>query len=144
MAQDSPIELGDLIVYPLLARSYDMVIGLWQRFRGYPPFILFHSELAKGLKIKLGNDGWDYLKGTEKIGRCSDWLEGLKERDDGFVIPHGFFVEANASYVKSYLEQNGLRLGYILKTTYKYRKHSYEDIKTMEDYQLLDVSRLII
>ncbi len=142
--QGSPIELGDLIVYPLVSRARDMVIGLWQWFRDHSSFLLLHNELTRGLKIELRDNGWDYMKDARKLGRCSDWLEGLKVRDDDFVIPHGCFVEAGSSFVKSYLKQNGLRLGYVLKTTYRYRKHSYEDIKTIDDYQLLNVSRLII
>ena len=49
-----------------------------------------------------------------------------------------------AEHMESYLNTNGLSLGYVAKTTYKYREYGYEEAKSLDDYRLIGISRLIL
>lgn len=145
---NQPIELRDLIVYPLIARNRDLVIGLWQWFRGFSsPHGLFglNPELATGLDIRLGAREWWYMRGETKVACCADWLEGLREMyDNGSGIPHGHYIQADLSFVSSHLEAKGLRLGYVVKTTYRHRARSYSEPEEFVDYRLMRVGRVIV
>jgi len=141
----SPIKVHDLILYPIVARNRDLVIVLWQWFRDFSvPFGLLEG-LGRDLEVKLENSKWKYLKEKIVVAKSCDWLEGLKDRyDKDLEIPHGHYIEINLSFLNSYLKENQLRLGYVMKIVYKYKKYSYEEVKVLEDYQLLGVSRVII
>jgi len=144
--ENPPIKIEDLIIYPLVSRNIDSVINLWQWFRGFhhAPFGL-SLELAYNLWIKIENYGWKYVNNKTIVAKSCDWLEGLKERHDkDLEIPHGQYIEINESFLDSYLKKNQLRLGYVTKVVYKYRKYSSEEPKVIEDYQLIDVSKIII
>jgi len=139
----SPIELGDLIFYPLLTTPSDLVIGLWQWFRDYHPFFVLHPKLVEGFQIQLENRRWSYVKDGNRVASSQDWLEGLKERSD-LEIPHGTYIEVDSSFLNSYLEGEGLRLGYVSKTTHKYRKYTSDKGQLIEDYRLVGVSKIIV
>jgi len=142
---DSPVQVSDLMIYPLVARNRDLVIALWQWFRDYlPPFGLF-GELNDDLRIELEDRRWEYVKNGHAVARSGNWLEGLKERyDKELGVPSGNYIETEASFLKSYLDKNRLRLGYVLKTTHKYRDYSYEEAKSFDTHRLIGVSPLIV
>lgn len=139
--ETTQIEIGDLIIYPLIARNRYLVISLFQWFRGYHlPFTLY-SELVDGLYIKLEDDRWSYMKDYQRISSSQDWLEGLKEREDkDLEIPHGNYIEADSSFVTSYLAKRDLKLGYVLKISHKYKEHNYDEVKLIESYELIGVN----
>ena len=142
---DSPIQVSDLIIYPLISRNRDLVISLWQWFRDYSiPFGLF-GELKDDLGIELEDRKWKYVKNGHAVARSCTWLEGLKERyDKELGIPSGNYIEAEAPFIEQYLSKNQLRLGYVLKTAYKHKEYSYEEAKSFDTYRLIGVSPLII
>lgn len=141
----SPIKVQDLIHYPIVARNGNSVIALWQWFRNFSVPFGLSEELGRDLEVKLENNRWKYLKEKIVVAKSCDWLEGLKDRyDKDLAIPHGHYIEINSSFLNSYLKENQLRLGYVMKIVYKYKKYSYEEAKVFEDYQLIGVSKLII
>jgi len=141
----SPIKVQDLILYPIVARNRDLVIALWQWFRDFSVPFGLSEELGRDLEVKLESNGWKCHKEKIVVAKSCDWLEGLKDRHDkDLEIPHGHYIEINSLFLDSYLKENRLRLGYVMKTVYKYKKYSYEEAKVLEDYQLLGVSRVII
>lgn len=142
---DSPAKIADLIIYPLIARNSDLVIALWQWFRDYSiPFGLYDG-LQDGLVIEIEKETWNYVKDRCTIAKSGSWLEGLKERyDKDMGIPSGNYIEINSSFLESYLNMNGLRLGYVLKTTYRYKEYAYKEVKTFDDFRLIGVVPLIL
>ena len=142
---DSPVQIADLLVYPLVVRNCNSVIALWQWYRDYSiPFGLY-AGLTDGLVIEMTDNNWNYVSNGHTLARSSNWLEGLKERyDRGLEIPSGNYIEVNSSFIQSYLHKNGLRLGYVVKTTYKYRDYAYKEAKSINDYRLIKVNPLIL
>ncbi|MBC8461414.1 MAG: hypothetical protein H8D67_25855 [Deltaproteobacteria bacterium] len=142
---DQPIKVDDLILYPLVARNRDLVIDLWQWFRDYHASFALYSKLGEGLYIKVENCQWTYMKDARRVANSVNWLEGLKERHEkDYAIPQGNYIEVDSSFIRSYLDENGLRLGYISKTTYKYKKYSYDKAESIENYELIGVGRIIV
>ncbi len=142
---NAPIKLGDLSVYPLVARNVDLVINLWQWYRNFPLSFGLSKDLAHGTKIRLKSNGWKYLKDKTVIAKSSDWVEGIKEKyDKDLEIPHGQYIKINSSFLNSYLKENQLRLAHAIKTEYKYKEHSYKEAKVFKDYKLIGVSKIIV
>ena len=87
---------------------------------------------------------WKYVINGKSVTWSYTWLEGLRERYDRELgIPSGNYIEAEASFIESYLRKNQLRLGYVLKTAYKHKEYSYEEAKSFDTYRLIGVSPLI-
>lgn len=141
---DFPVQVADMIVHPLVVRNHDLVIALWQWFRDYcTPFGLWYG-LADKLNIQIAGDSWSYVENGSTVAISSNWLEGLKERHDKDMgIASGSYIEADPIFVKSYLNGHGLRLGYVLKSTHRYREYSYQEAKSFDQYRLIGVSRII-
>ncbi len=143
--EDAPIEINDLVIFPLVYRCKPLVISLWQWFRDcHPPFLL--SKYLDGkMTIRLHKNELDYYYGDKIIARVSDWLEGLKERNDrDMEIPHGTYILMKTEFLNKLLVDNGLRLGYVVRINYNFKKSSYDKVQSYEEYHLLDVSRIII
>ena len=141
-----PIRMKDLIIYPIVARARDLSIALWQFFKdfGGGSWVL-NPYLKEGLSLKIVSNGWLYEDGGREVAVFRDWLEGLRERNESDLpIPHGQYAEADSSFIENYFIAKTLRLGYVLKTTYRYKKHSYSKVETIKDYKLLNVSGIIL
>lgn len=141
---DSPVQVADMVICPLVARNRDLVIALWQWFRDYSmPFGLY-SELADRLDIQINEDSWSYIRRDHAVATSSNWLEGLKERHDKDLgIASGNYIQVDSVFLESFLSKNGLRLGYVLKTTYKYREYTYQEAESIEQYRLIGIGRVI-
>ncbi|MFA5166258.1 MAG: dsDNA nuclease domain-containing protein [Candidatus Paceibacterota bacterium] len=140
-----PRIIGDLTIYPLIIRVRDLTISLWQFFRDYHAFSLLAPNLQKGLSLRVEEDQIIYEKNNQGIVSISDWLEGLKERNDhDLPLPHGQFLEIKKDILQQYLNSKGLRLGYLLKTTYKHKEHKYSDVKNFEECKLINLSSIIL
>ena len=141
---DSPVQVADMMIYPLIARNRDLVIALWQWFRDYSmPFGLYHG-LADRLDIQISENSWSYVRSGQTVAISSNWLEGLKERHDKDLgIASGNYIQVGSSFLKSFLSRNGLRLGYVLKTTHKYREYTYQEAESIEQYRLIGIGRII-
>lgn len=141
---DFPVQVADMIICPLVVRNQDLVIDLWQWFRHYYlPFGLWYGLAAK-LDIQIMGNSWNYVRNGHTVAISSNWLEGLKERHDKDMgIASGSYIEADSSFVRSYLNGNGLRLRYVLKSTFKYREYSYQEAKSIDQYRLIGISKII-
>ncbi|KAF0240901.1 MAG: hypothetical protein FD167_4085, partial [bacterium] len=137
-------QLDDLIIHPLLSRTASLSIKIWQYFRAYNSAWIANKNLAEGLLLKSDTNRWVYEFGGERYLYFYDWLEGLKERypADKF-IPHGQYAQANKDWLESWLQSKHLRLGYVLKTTYKYKPDTLSKASSIDDYKLLKISSII-
>ena len=137
----NPRHISDLVVYPLIVRMRGLTISLWQFFRDYHTFVLLEPDIQKELSAKLGGNSYIYEKDGTEVAFICDWLEGLKERNDSDLpLPHGQWLEIDETFLESLLASKGLRLGYLLKTTYKYKQYKYSDVESLNHYRLINVS----
>jgi len=140
-----PIEIDDLLVYPLLSRARDLVIDLWQWFQDFHSPLTLFDNLSHGLTLTLSSHSWSYMKDGRRIATNRQWLEGLQERyNDNFDIPHGNYIEIDRAFLNDYLKEKGLRLGYLARTNVKYKEKQYDKAKSFKSYELIGVSKIII
>jgi len=140
------IQIKGLLISPIVARERDLCIALWQYFRDYDPAVNLTPAISKDLKNILDKYGWYFQDQDGKcVARYADWLEGLKERyDKNMPIPHGQYLMVNKDFMSNWLRNLGLRLGYILKTTFRSRKYAYDEVQKYEEVRLLNVGNIII
>ncbi len=140
-----PIQIKDLVVFPLVTRNKDLTIGLWQYYRDKNQSFNIVDELRNSLKIEIKQNRWAYIdKEDNEIIVFEDWLDGLQERYEfEMPIPHGQQILINNEFLNSLLENNNLRLGFLLKTTFRNKKYSYDEIEVINDYDLLGISNII-
>jgi len=140
-----PERVKDLWVYPLVARNFDAVIGMYQWYRDHhSSFSLFH-DIKGDLKVKSEDFCWTYNREEAVFAKSQDWVSGIRERSSyELEIPHGQFIEIDDSYLSQYLEYRDMRLGYLLRLKYNIKRYSHEKVKTYEDYKLINVSKIII
>ena len=93
--------------------------------------------------LSIENDRLCYYREGKLIARSLDWTQGIKERGD-LEIPHGTYIEADAKYLNEYLENIGFKLGYVIKISHKFRKYTADKEQIIEDYRLINVSKIII
>ncbi len=141
-----PDQIKNLLVHPLITRNSDLTINLWQYFRDKNPSFNVNEALRSDLRIVLKNNKWILEdKNNKEFVIFEDWLEGLQERYEFEIpTPYGHYVLIDNQYLKSFLEKNNLRLGYLLQTIYRGRKYSYDKIQEMKESKLINISNLII
>ena len=140
-----PLQVKDLVIFPLVTRNKDLIIGLWQYFKDMNRSFHVVDDLRSDLKIVIKNNKWIYEdKDNNEIIIFEDWLEGLQERYEfEMPIPQGHQVLINEVFLTEKLKKNNLRLGFILKTTFTAKKHSYDDIKIVTNFKFINVSNVI-
>ena len=141
-----PIQIEDMIIYPIIVKERDLSIALWQCFRDYHAGFNLNPEVRPGLEMRLDKHGWKLQdeRGLLSIIRFTDWLEGLKERYNfEMPLPHGQYLIANADFINEIFKENNLRLGYVLRTTYRSRQYSHDEVKKYEQAKLINVSSII-
>lgn len=145
LIKDKPIRIRNLTIHPIIVYEKDLVISLWQFFRDYNPSINLNPLLKKDLRILIHDNGWEMQdKDGGMIAKYADWLEGLKERyNREMPIPHGQHLMVETHFINKWLEDNHLRLGYVLKTTYRGKKYPSDEVKKYEDTKLINVSSII-
>lgn len=140
-----PIEINDLVILPLVYRCRPLVTPLWQWFRGYHSPFLLSKYLDREMTIRLHKNEVGYYYRDKIIARVFDWLEGLKERNDrDMEIPHGTCIMIKTEFLNKLLTDNGLRLGYVVRLNYNFKKSSYDEVQSFVEHHLLGVSRIII
>ncbi len=141
-----PIQIKDLIIFPLITRNRDLTISFWQYFKDKNQSLNIIDALRNDLVIKIEQNHWSYIdKDNNEIIIFEDWLEGLQERYEfEMPIPHGQQVFIDEVFLNSILKDNNLRLGHLLKTTFRDKSYSYDEIKTVNNYELLNISSIII
>lgn len=140
------IRIKDLLVYPIVVRERCLCISLWQFFRNSDPSFHINVSLCGDIDLMVKKNGWVYRDSTGRdVITYIDWLEGLKERYEmKMPIPHGQYLEIDEDFINGWLNDKGLRLGYLLKVTYRHKQYSYDEVKQIEDFKLLNVSNIII
>jgi hypothetical protein len=140
------VQLKGLIVYPLVTRNRDLTIGLWQYFRDKNPSFNITEKFREGLINIIKNNKWLYEnKNDDEIVVFEDWIEGLQERYEfEMPVPHGHYVLIDENFLTEKLKDNGLRLGYVLKTIFRSKEYSYDEVQIINDFKLLNVSKIII
>lgn len=143
---DEATRIKDLLIYPIVVREHDLPIALWQYFRDYNAPLNLTPYFSDGLELVVNDTDWSLQDSTKKsVVIYTDWLEGLKERYyPRMPLPHGQCIIADKAFVDTTLDQYGLRLGYVLKTTHQFKKYSYEKVQKYEDFKLLNVSSIIV
>jgi len=141
-----PIQIKDLLVFPLITRNIYLTINLWQYFRIRNQSFNIVSELRSGLSISIKYNRWVYKdQNNNEVVIFKDWLEGLQERYEfEMPIPHANYVLIDNNFLTKKLKEYELRLGYILKTTFRDKKYSHEEVQKMENYKFLNVSKIIL
>ena len=143
---DEATRIKDLLIYPIVVREHDLPIALWQYFRDYNAPFNLTPYFSDGLELVVSDTDWSLQDSTKKsVVIYKDWLEGLKERYyPRMPLPHGQYIIADKAFMDTTLDQYGLRLGYVLKTTHQFKKYSYEKVQKYEDFKLLNVSNIIV
>jgi len=59
-------------------------------------------------------------------------------------IPHGHYVLIDDDFLTKKLEEKKLRLGYILKTTFRDKKYSRDEVQKIDNFKFLNVSKIIL
>ena len=141
-----PIQIKDLGVIPFVTRNRDFVISLYQHFRDIEQSFNVNGRLRDGLRNVVENNKWLYKdENNDEIIVFKDWTEGMQERYEfKMPVPHGHYVLIDEKYLDEKLRKNGLRLGYVLKTTFRGRKYNIDEVQEIKDFKLINVSRIII
>ncbi len=141
-----PIPIKGVVVFPLITRNRDLKINLWQYFRGISQSFNIVNGLRADLSISIKYNRWAYkYQDNNEIVIFKDCLEGLQERYEfKMPIPHGHYVLIDDDFLTKKLKEYELRLGYILKTTFRDKKYSREEVHKIENYKLLNVSKIIL
>lgn len=140
--RDNAIKIKDLVMHPLVARDRDLCIELWQYYRDYHSGFNLVPELSENLDLIINSDSWNYQDPSSKIITIyQDWLEGLKDRYyHDTPLPHGHFMKIDKEYLNSYLTKKNLKLGFILKKTYKTKKYDHDKTEKYVDIKLINIS----
>jgi hypothetical protein len=59
-------------------------------------------------------------------------------------IPHGHYVLIDDDFLIKKLKEFELRLGYILKTTFRTKKYSRDEVQKIDNFKFLNVSKIIL
>ena len=141
-----PIQIKDLVAFPLITRNINLIINLWRHFRCINQSFNIVDELRSSLSISIKYNRWVYEdQNNNEVVIFKDWLEGLQERYEfEMPIPHGHYVLIDDSFLSKKLKEYELRLGYILKTTFRTKKHSHDVAQKIDNFKFLNVSRIIL
>ena len=141
-----PIPIKGLIVFPLITRNRGLAITLWQYFRNKNQSFNIVNELRSDLSISIKYNRWAHEdQNNNEVVIYKDWLEGLQERYEfEMPIPHGHYVLIDDDFLIKKLKEFELRLGYILKTTFRTKKYSRDEVQKIDNFKFLNVSKIIL
>lgn len=142
-SQTEPEAIDDMTIYPLIAPIRQSTISLWQWFRGNHPYMLLFKPASAENVIRLEDSGLSHYKRGRLIAHGQDWTEGLQDRLN-LEAPHGTFIEADTDYLNECLNENGFRLGYVIRTTHKIRRYSTDEEQSIEGCRFIGVGRIIM
>jgi hypothetical protein len=139
-------KIADLQLYPLVAAVGFPNINIWQPWRAYHQMFFPSMNLAQPRGRACRSDSaWAYEIDDKRPFWVHDWKLGSLERtSEGEYMLHGQYAMADSSWLNSFLEDKGLRLGHVLGLSLKHRKYKHEAPKIFDSYRLLNVSSLIL
>jgi len=143
---DSKESLANLIVRPLVARVRSLNINHWQPWRGYhPPFFPSLNLAAPSGRACKDGTSWFYEIQGQKVFWGHDWKIGSLERSSkGQFMLHGQYAIVDREWLDLRLDDEGLRLGHVLRISIQHRKNEYDEPKTFHSYRYIGVSSLIL
>ena len=135
---DEPIQIKDILVYPLLTNNKTLTVNFWQYFKDKNQSFNVIDFLRKDLKVEISNDRWSYInKDKEEKIIFKDWIEWLQERYEfDMPTPYGQEVLVDSDFINKKLKENWLKLWYVNKSTYRKQEHTYSDIEKTTKFQL--------
>ncbi len=141
-----PFKIGDLGVLPIVARNHHLAVSFWQYYRNKSYSLNINNEAFSNFKIEIEDEEWTCKNENGKeIIVFKDWLEGLQERSEfNMPFPHGQYLLIDEEFLMETLNLNDLRLGFLLKTVFRQKEHSYSEVKKFEEYKFINVSNLIL
>lgn len=141
-----PLEIGDLVVHPILGRTDQAVINIWQWWRGYHHSFAPKALLGKCSGIKSCKNYWEYEGVSEaSIGQSAEWIDGLLERaSNSHEVPHGTFFTVDQTYLDSVKHQLNLRLAHVVQFSHRIGSDRKRDIKTAKETYVYGLSPLIL
>lgn len=143
---DPKESMADLTVSPLVARIRSLNINHWQPWRGYHPPLFPSVNLAKP-SGKPCQDGisWSYEIEGKRVFWGHDWKIGSLERSSkGQYMSHGQYAIVDRNWLDSWLHEEALRLGHVLRISLQHRKNDYDEPKEFHSYRFIRVSSLIL
>ena len=144
--RDEISEINDLLVQPLVLNERQLTLSSWQYFRSAGRAFNINPILSKNLIIHINEKNWELRDNHGKIFVIhKDWLGGLKERfSPKHPLPYGQYLMVDEIFLNRWLAENNLRLGYLIRINYRFKKSPYDKINEYQDLKLLQVSNLII
>lgn len=141
-----PIKIKDLIAFPLVTRNKSAIINLWRHFRAINQSFNIVNELRSSISVIVKNNRWIYKDQiNNEVVVFKDCLEGLQERYEfKMPTPYGHYILIDDDFLIKKLKEYELRIGYILKITFRDKKYSREEVQKIENYKLLNVSKIIL
>jgi len=142
-------ELGGIVIVPLVSRLKTLTINLWQWFKEFPIggiFGLSKPLIGNSAKFVTEKNKWKCISFDGKsISEGYWWLMGIIERKDNErPIPAGQILTVNRDWLLSFLEENRLRLGFIVEVKILLKEHFYEKPRVNKIYKTFGISPLII
>lgn len=137
--------VADLLCQPIVTQFETLSVNLWQWFRDmYSPFAL-PDEVASNAALVQRNDELAYVMDGKDVAWSLDWTEGICEKNADSEAPHhGSLLMADKPFMDEYLKREDLRLGFVLKTTIRYKKSEWDEkTERLDGYKLLNVSPII-
>jgi hypothetical protein len=138
-----PSIIDDITIYPLIAPLKELSTNTWQWFRSMHPHMLLFRPPSEDNILRLEKKSLCHYMKDRLIAKSLDWTQGIQERLD-LDVPHGTYIEVDSEYLENYLDSIGFRLGYVIRMNHQFRKYSYDEAQSIEDYKLMDVSKIII
>jgi len=140
------IQVKDLVIFPLITRNRCLTISLWQYFKEKNQSFNINERLRLKLQVVIKKDKWVYEdENSNEVVKFFNWLEGLQERYEFEApIPYGQYLEISKKFLNDWLDNERLRLGYLLNVSYGYRKYSHDEIKYIDNFKLFNVSKIIV
>jgi hypothetical protein len=132
-------------VYPLVAGVRALNINAWQSWR------IVHQPFFPSLHLcsqygTVGHDqmSWFYNVRTERVFEGHDWQIGPLERShQGEFELTGQYALCERTWLRSFLEEQNLRLAHVVRISVLQRKYGYEDPKDLDSCRFINLSPVI-
>lgn len=135
--------IGDLSMLPLLARIDSTNINCWQYWRGTSPLVFPAAYLAKGAAAEAGDQCWNLVDQGLTVFSGYNWTRGPMRRLGFKYGEYGQFATCNHTWLESFLCKNDLKLGFVLKHSYRIRKSEHTEYESSSFAKFLNVDQII-
>lgn len=143
---DSKDSIADLTVRPLVGRVRSLNINQWHPWHGcHPPFFPSVNLATPNGRPCKDSTSWFYETEGQKVFWGHDWKIGSLERSSkGQYMLHGQYAIAERKWLELRLDDQGLRLGHILRISIQHRKNEYDEPQIFHSFKYIGMSNLIV